>query len=66
MDHTPPPVFKRGPAPLVRLFFFASLSLALLVQAYERRRQCHRVYVAAPHTRNARDVGEFYGIDDRL
>src|SRR5438105_14351758 len=31
MDHTPPPFFKRGPAPLVRFFFFASLSLALLV-----------------------------------
>ncbi|MFN2644340.1 MAG: rod shape-determining protein MreC [Burkholderiales bacterium] len=31
MHHTPPPFFKRGPAPLVRLFFFASLSLALLV-----------------------------------
>jgi len=31
MDHSPPPFFKRGPAPLVRLFFFASLSLALLV-----------------------------------
>jgi rod shape-determining protein MreC len=31
VDHTPPPFFKRGPAPLVRLFFFASLSLALLV-----------------------------------
>src|SRR5512145_602788 len=31
MDHTPPPFFKRGPALLVRLFFFASLSLALLV-----------------------------------
>lgn len=31
MDHTPPPFFKRGPAPLVRLFFFASLSLAFLV-----------------------------------
>jgi rod shape-determining protein MreC len=31
MDYTPPPFFKRGPAPLVRLFFFASLSLALLV-----------------------------------
>ena len=30
MEHTPPPFFKRGPAPLVRLFFFASLSLALL------------------------------------
>ena len=31
MDQAPPPFFKRGPAPLVRLFFFASLSLALLV-----------------------------------
>ena len=31
MDHTPPPFFKRGPAPLVRLFFFATLSLAMLV-----------------------------------
>ena len=30
MEHSPPPFFKRGPAPLVRLFFFASLSLALL------------------------------------
>jgi rod shape-determining protein MreC len=31
MEHTPPPFFKRGPAPLVRLFFFASLSFALLI-----------------------------------
>jgi len=31
VEHTPPPFFKRGPAPLVRLAFFASLSLALLV-----------------------------------
>lgn len=31
MEHVPPPFFKRGPAPLVRLAFFASLSLALLV-----------------------------------
>ena len=31
MEHSPPPFFKRGPAPLVRLAFFASLSLALLV-----------------------------------
>ena len=31
MDHIPPPFFNRGPAPLVRLAFFASLSLALLV-----------------------------------
>jgi rod shape-determining protein MreC len=31
MEHAPPPFFKRGPAPLVRLAFFASLSVALLV-----------------------------------
>jgi rod shape-determining protein MreC len=31
MEHTPPPFFKRGPAPLVRLAFFASLSVAILV-----------------------------------
>lgn len=31
MDQAPPPFFKRGPAPLVRFFFFASLSLALLI-----------------------------------
>lgn len=31
MEHAPPPFFKRGPAPLVRLAFFGSLSLALLV-----------------------------------
>jgi len=29
--HAPPPFFKRGPAPLVRLVFFVSLSLILLV-----------------------------------
>ena len=29
--HPPPPFFKRGPAPLARLFFFVSLSLVLLV-----------------------------------
>lgn len=30
MDHQPPPFFKRGPAPLARLSFFATLSLALI------------------------------------
>jgi rod shape-determining protein MreC len=30
MDHQPPPFFKRGPAPLARLTFYAGLSLALL------------------------------------
>ena len=29
--HPPPPFFKRGPAPLARLFFFVSLSLVLVV-----------------------------------
>jgi rod shape-determining protein MreC len=31
VGHAPPPFFKRGPAPLVRLAFFVSLSLILLV-----------------------------------
>lgn len=31
IGHTPPPFFKRGPAPLVRLSFFVALSLLLLV-----------------------------------
>jgi len=31
VGHSPPPFFKRGPAPLAQLFFFVSLSLALLV-----------------------------------
>jgi len=31
MEHSPPPFFKRGPAPVVRLAFFASLSIALLI-----------------------------------
>lgn len=30
MDHQPPPFFKRGPAPLARLSFYAALSLALV------------------------------------
>lgn len=35
----------------------ASLSLALLCQAMERRRLAHRVFVAAPRTKHIRDVG---------
>jgi rod shape-determining protein MreC len=31
VGHAPPPFFKRGPAPLARLIFFVSLSVALLV-----------------------------------
>lgn len=31
VGHLPPPFFKRGPAPLARLFFFVSLSIVLLV-----------------------------------
>lgn len=30
-DHSPPPFFNRGPAPLVRLVFYASLALTILV-----------------------------------
>ncbi|MDR3300003.1 MAG: rod shape-determining protein MreC [Candidatus Accumulibacter sp.] len=44
MDHQPPPFFKRGPAPLARLSFYAMFSLALLFfdsrfQALELLRQ---------------------------
>lgn len=31
MEHQPPPFFKRGPAPLVRLIFFVSLAILLMV-----------------------------------
>jgi rod shape-determining protein MreC len=31
MDYQPPPFFSRGPAPLVRLVFFASLAVLLMV-----------------------------------
>lgn len=31
IGHTPPPFFKRGPAPLVRLAFFIALSLFMLI-----------------------------------
>lgn len=30
MDHQPPPFFKRGPAPLAQLSFYAALSLAMI------------------------------------
>ena len=30
MEHQPPPFFKRGPAPLAQLSFYAALSLALI------------------------------------
>jgi rod shape-determining protein MreC len=31
MEHQPPPFFNRGPAPLVRLAFFVSLAVLLMV-----------------------------------
>ena len=44
MEHQPPPFFKRGPAPLAQLSFYAALSLALIFidsrfQALELLRQ---------------------------
>jgi hypothetical protein len=33
-----------------------SLSLALLTQAMDRRREAHRVFIAAPYTKNMREV----------
>ncbi|HKP06392.1 MAG TPA: hypothetical protein VJU58_03990 [Microbacterium sp.] len=44
-------VARRGPE-LTIVETKASLSLALLHQAMERRRQAHRVYIAAPYTRH--------------
>lgn len=35
-----------------------SLSLALLVQALDRRRLAHRIYIAAPYSRTHRDVAD--------
>jgi rod shape-determining protein MreC len=54
MDHQPPPFFKRGPAPLARLTFYAALSLALIFvdsrfQTLELL-QARLVIVHAPHT----------------
>jgi hypothetical protein len=37
-----------------------SLSFALLLQAMERRRESHRVFVAAPYTRNQRRATEIF------
>src|ERR1700752_4444807 len=31
MEHTPPPLFVRGPTPLVRVFFFGMLAVFLMV-----------------------------------
>ena len=31
MEHSPPPFFKRGPTPLVRLLLCSLLSVALLI-----------------------------------
>lgn len=35
-----------------------SLSVALLYQAMERRRDAHRVYIAAPHSKHERDFAQ--------
>jgi len=41
VGHAPPPFFKRGPAPLVRLAFFVTLSLVLLVaEGYATAASC--------------------------
>src|SRR5262245_21246085 len=77
MDQLPPPFFKRGPAPLVRLFFFASLSLALLVidarfRNVERLRSwlALAVYplqrVALAPIEAAERIGEYFSTQSRL
>src|SRR5687768_17881042 len=43
MDHIPPPFFNRGPAPLVRLAFFASLSLRSEEHTSELQSRLHLV-----------------------
>jgi hypothetical protein len=48
-------VSKRGPE-LTIIETKVSWSLALIMQALDRRRSAHRVYIAAPHSRNTRDV----------
>jgi hypothetical protein len=48
-------VAKRGPE-LTIIETKLSWSLALVLQAMERRRSAHRVCIAAPHSRNTRDV----------
>jgi rod shape-determining protein MreC len=65
MEHSPPPFFKRGPAPLVRLFFFASLSLALLVLdarfRYAEGLRSALALVAYPLQRAATAPIDFFG-----
>ena len=65
MEHTPPPFFKRGPAPLVRLFFFASLSLALLVLdarfRYAEGLRSSLALIAYPLQRAATAPIDFFG-----
>ena len=31
VGHQPPPFFKRGPAPLAKLFFFLAIALAVMI-----------------------------------
>ena len=77
MEHSPPPFFKRGPAPLVRLFFFASLSLALLVLdarfQYGQGLRAMLALVAYPLQRAAtapvdflRTVGDYFSTQAQL
>ena len=50
-------VARRGPE-LTIVETKTSWSLSLITQALDRRRCAHRVYIAAPYTRNQRDVAE--------
>lgn len=77
MEHTPPPFFVRGPAPLVRLAFFASLSLTLLVLdarfGYADAIRAALALVAYPIQQAARlpvmaveGVAQYFGSQSRL
>jgi rod shape-determining protein MreC len=71
MEHSPPPFFKTGPTPLVRLLLFSALAIALMVsdarlQYLDTLRQLVAVVVyplqrlASAPVGLARRVGEFF------
>lgn len=77
MEHQPPPFFKAGPTPLVRLLIFSLLSIALLVtdakfRYLETLRQAASIVIyplqriAAAPASIAQRIGEFFVTQDSL
>ena len=77
MEHTPPPFFKTGASPLVRLMIFSALSLVLLVadagyKYLETLRQVAAVIIyplqrlAAAPASLARGAGDFFTTQSAL